>query len=280
MNLTALKDIPPWDWPEGTGKKLLDVLRDNQSSDAHLLLATELAGDLTVIDDALVDALLSVLRNGARSEEIRATAAIALGPVLEDADHDGFEEWQDLPITEDTFHVIQESLQKLYLQTDVPKEVRRRILEASVRAPQEWHQDAVRAAFSSEDDEWKLTAVFCMRFIRGCDAQILETLDDKNPDIRYEAVQAAGNWQIDGAWPYVAGLVTSALTEKSLLLVAIAAAATIRPHEAPDILYDLSDSKDEDVVAAVHEAIAMARGLSDDDEDDEEELDDDDELVD
>lgn len=53
---------------------------------------------------------------------------------------------------------------------------------------------------------------------------------------------------------------------------AIDAVASIRPHEALEILDDLADSDDEDIVDAVHEAMAMAEGPSDDDD----ELDDDD----
>ena len=153
--------------------------------------------------------------------------------------------------------------------------MRRRILEASVRAPQDWHQDAVRAAYSSADEVWRLTAVFCMRFVRGFDEQILEALDSKNPDIHCEAVLAAGNWEVDAAWPHVAALVASEETDKPLLLAAIAAAASIRPHEAAEILDDLADSDDEDIVAAVDEALAMAGGPSGEDADDDFDDDDD-----
>lgn len=272
MNLTTLKDTPPWEWPEGTAETLLGILRDHRSSESDLLLATELAGDFTIVNDELVDALLSILRSRDKPEEVRGRAAISLGPVLEHADTEGFEEAGDLPITERTFHGIQESLRKLYVDASVPKEVRRRILEASVRAPQDWHQDAVRAAYGSDDALWRLTAVFCMRFVRGFDEQILEALASRNPDLRYEAVLAAGNWAVDAAWPHVAALVTSGKTEKSLLLAAIDAAASIRPHDAPELLDDLADSGDEDIADAVHEALAMAEGPSGDDD----ELDDDD----
>jgi hypothetical protein len=271
MNTSTLKDIPPWDWPEGTGKKLLDILRDDRTTEDELLLAAELAGDFTVIDDELADALVSVLKRADKSEKIRGQAAISLGPVLEQADTEGFEEADDVPIAEPTFDRIQESLRQLYLDASVPREVRRRILEASVRAPQDWHQDAVGSAFSSDDETWRLTAVFCMRFVRGFDAQILEALDSKNPAIHYEAVLAAGNWEVDAAWPHVAALVTSGDTDKSLLLAAIEAVASIRPHEATEILEDLADSDDEDIVAAVDEAMAMADGLSDEDEDEDDE---------
>ena len=266
MNLRTLKDTPPWDWPGGTGKTLLDILRDDRPSESDLLLATELAGDFTVINDELVDALLSILRSGDRPEEVRGRAAISLGPVLEHADTEAFEDADDLPIAERTFHRIQEALCTLYMDASVPTDVRRRILEASVRAPQDWHRDAIRAAYASDDDVWRLTAVFCMRSVRGFDAQILEALDSANPDIHYEAVIAAGNWGVDAAWPPIAALVGSRRTEKPLLLAAIGAAASIRPHEAIEILDDLADSDDEDIAAAVDEAMAMAEGQSADDD--------------
>jgi len=137
------------------------------------------------------EALLSILRRGDRSEEVRGRAVISLGPILEHADTQGFEDADDLPITERAFHTLQESLRKLYRDANVPKEVRRRILEASVRAPQDWHEDAIRVAYSSGDEVWRLTAVFCMRFVRGFEEQILEALDTEKPDIHYEAVVAA-----------------------------------------------------------------------------------------
>jgi hypothetical protein len=277
MNLRTLKDIPPWDWPERTGKMLLDILRNDRSSESDLLLATDLAGNFTVIDDELVAALLSILRSGGKSKTVRAQAAISLGPVLEHADMHGLDD-DAVPIAESTFRRIHESLRKLYMDADVPKEVRRRILEVSVRAPQEWHQDAVRAAYSSDDEAWKLTAVFCMRFVRGFNDQILEALKSENPDIFYEAVLAAGNWGVDAAWPHVLALVTSGETDKALLLAAIDAVAGIRPREATEVLADLADSDDEDIVIAVCDAMAMAEGPSGEDEDDE--LDDDDDSLD
>ena len=277
MDLKTLRKIPPWDWPEGAGKMFLDLLRDGQAAQADRLLAAELAGDFTVINDELVGVLLAILRNGGESEALRGQAAISLGPVLEHADTHGFEDADDVPIAEHTFHRMQESLRKFYTEAGVPKDVRRRILETSVRAPQSWHQDAVRAAYASDDEAWRLTAVFCMRFARGFEEQILEALDSRNPDIHYEAVLAAGDWEVDAAWPHVAALVASGRTEKLLLLAAIDAVASIRPHEAAEILEDLAHSDDEDVVAAVDEALAMAAGPSDEDED--EELNDDDELL-
>jgi hypothetical protein len=240
----------------------LRILSDHQADGTDRLLAAELAGDMTVINDELVDALLSILCSGDESEELRGRAAISLGPALEYTYLDGFEDPDDVPISEKTFLRIQETLHKLYLDPVVPKEVRRPVLEASVRAPRAWHPDALRVAYSGDDEEWKLTAVFSMRFIRGFNERILESLDSKNPDIQYQAVCAAGNWELGEAWPHVAALLTSEETEKDLLLVAIEAAAGIDPQRAPEILFDLSESEDEDIADAADDALVMAGALS------------------
>jgi HEAT repeat protein len=269
MSLRMWKDTPPWEWPARTGQRLIDTLRDDGAAESDILLAAELSGDLTVVNDELVDALLSVLRRGDRSETVRSRAAISLGPILEHADTQDFEDADDRPIAECTFRGLQESLGKLYRDANVPKEVRRRILEASVRAPQDWHEDAIRAAYSSGDDSWRLTAVFCMRFVRGFDEHILEALDNEDPDVHYEAVVAAGTWGLDAAWAHVATLVTSKATDKPLRLAAIEASASIRPREAVRVLDDLADSPDEDITAAAEEAMASAESRSEGEDDDD-----------
>ena len=260
MDLTTLKATPPWEWPSETPQTLLKSLRQERADETDRLLAAELAGDYVVINDELVEALLSVLADPGLSEKLRARAAVSLGPVLEGADSFGFEDPGEVPIAEPTFRRIQVSLETLYADDGVSKAVRRPILEASVRAPQDWHRGAIRAAYGSPDRDWQLTAVFAMRWIRGFADQILEALDSRDEEIRYGAVRAAGNWAIDLAWSPVRAIVTSANPDKSLLLAAIDAVASIRPQEARMILADLTDSGDEDIVEASYEAIAMAEG--------------------
>jgi hypothetical protein len=271
MDLNTLKDTPPWDWPEGTAKILLGILRDEKAAEADRVLAAEMAGDFTV-NDELVDALLSVLGNGKGSERLRGRAAISLGPALEAADTEGFENTSEPPISEPTFQRVQRSLRELYVAAGTPEDLRRQILEASVRAPQDWVPDAIRAAYSSSEEKWKLTAVFCMRFVRGFDEKIREALESQNPDIHYQAVVAAGNWGVEAAWPHIATLITSRGTPKDLLLAAIEAVPSICPPQAGEVLDGLIDSDDEDIAEAVQEALAMAEGHSDDDENDEDEL--------
>jgi len=272
MKLKTYIDTPPWEWPEDADKIFLEALRDDQADESERLLAAELAGDSTVINDELADELLVIVSDDKESDSLRARAAISLGPALEYAFIDGFEDPDDVPISENKFQEIQETLCKLYLDTDVPKEVRRRILEASVRAPQDWHRSVIKEAYSSADESWRLTAVFCMRFVRGFDEQILEALDTDNQDIHYEAVCAAGNWEVDAAWPHIAALITAKDTEKYLLPAAIEAVASIRPQEAAEILIDLTQSEDEHIAEAASEAMAMTEAFFDDEDEEDESL--------
>jgi HEAT repeats len=269
MDLKTLLDTPPWDWPGDAGDIFWRVLLDRQAKESDRLIAAELAGDFTVINDDLADALLMIANSANESEQLRSRAAISLGPALEQADTDGFEDPQDVPITEPMFRTIQESLEKLYLDNNTPKEARRRSLEASVRAPQVWHQAAIEQAYSGGDNEWMLTAVFSMRWVRGFDEQILLALKSSDPEIKYEAVVAAGNWGLDAAWSPIVQLLNDGLSPKPLLLAAIGAIGSIRANEAPEILVDLADSDDEEIAQAVVEALATD-DIDLDEEDDEE----------
>jgi hypothetical protein len=279
MDIKILQDTPPWEWPRDAGKTFQKVLIDHDADPSDRLVAAELAGDLVVMNDELASSLVAITRNADEPEPLRAEAAIALGAVLEQADTDGFEDPDDVPISERTFRNIQESFQKLYFDDSVPKLVRRRILEASVRAPEDWHQNAIGAAYSSGDRDWMLTAVFSMRYVRGFDKQIMEALKSGDADIHYEAVEAAGNWGVAAAWPHIAPLLSDPSITKPLLLAAIGAVASIRPGEARDILEDLADSDDEEIAEAADEAIGMAEIALEEEEEEEEEDDEDDEEV-
>lgn len=273
MNLTSLKNMDPWQWPENADETILTVLRNSRADKVERLLATELAGEITVINDELSEQLLAILRNGKETEEMRCNAAIALGPVLEYtdtmADDSGISELEEVEIliSEDTFRKIRETLRGLFMDTGLPKELRRRILETSVRAPEDWHNEAVHKAYSGSDQDWKLTAVFCMRYVPDFEKEIMESLTSRNPDIHYEAVCSAGEWGIEEAWPHIKSLLTNQGTDKYLLLAAIDAIAGIRPEDAQALLGDFLDSSDQDIADAASEAISMAEELAGEDDD-------------
>ena len=270
MDIKTLIDTPPWDWPRDAGDMFRMILSDSRGKVPDRLIAAELAGSSTVINDDLAGVLMAIVGNAEEPADLRAKAAVSLGPVLEQADTDGFEDPEDVPISEITFRKIQDKLHRLFLENSISKEVRRRILEASVRAPQNWHQKAIMTAYSSGDKDWMLTAVFSMRWVRGFEDQILEALKSPDPEIHYQAVSAAGNWELDAAWPHVLGLLNEAVTSKPLLLAVIGAVSSIRPQEAGQLLIGLTESDDEDIAEAANEAIAMSEPIPDeeDDEDD------------
>jgi hypothetical protein len=248
---------------------LADVLKNPRADASDRLIAAELAGDSTIVGDELVDLLLSVLLDNQASAELRGTAAISLGTALEIADMDDYDDFDDPAISEEMFLKVKTLLGELYGSEAVPDNVRRNILEASVRVPEDWHRQAVRAAYAHSDPEWKLTAVFAMRWVGGFEAEIMEALNTSDEALHYQAVCAAGAQEVSAAWSHVARLVCTAELDKSLLLAAIDAVAQIRPHEAGMLLVGLMESNDEDIVAAAYEATAMAEAQRDFDEFDE-----------
>jgi hypothetical protein len=277
MDVKTLAEIAPWEWPRNAAKTLLDALVHRQGDPSDRAIAAELAGNLVVMNNQLASALLAIVRSSEELLDLRVIAAIALGPVLEQASLEEFDDPDSVPITESRFREIQDTFHAQYNLPGVPKELRRRILEASVRSPEPWHPDAIRTAYASSDQEWVLTAVFAMAHIKGFDQQILESLDSPDPSIEYEAVRAASNWALDAAWPHIEALIENPRTSKDLLLAAIEAAPNIRPGEAGPLLVDLNDSGDEEIVEAAEEAIAMAEAALtggeeelEDDEDEEE----------
>ncbi|MFN0104162.1 MAG: HEAT repeat domain-containing protein [Bryobacteraceae bacterium] len=266
MDLETLLEIPPWDWPRDAGKRFLRILTDHRAPESDRLVAAELAGDLTVMNDELAEALMAITGSAEEPEQLRAKAAIALGPILEQADTDGSDDPDSVPISQTTFRKIQELFQRLYFDNIAPTEVRRRILEASVRAPEKWHRNAILTAYSSGARDWMLTAVFSMRWVCGFDDQIMDALKSADPDIHYEAVEAAGNWGLASAWSHVVALVDDAGTAKPLRLAAIAAIGAIRPVDARSVLTALVDSDDEEIAEAAEEAILMAEGASEEED--------------
>jgi len=265
MDIKDLLDVPPWEWTGEASEIVLDALTDKRN-EPDRLIAAELAGELVVMNDEMAETLLEIVSSGSESEKLRARAVIALGPVLEEADTefaDGkFDDPEAVPIREHTFLALVDALRRLYVDDHIPREVRRRILEASARAPQDWHADAVRNAYSSGDKDWVLTAVFCMSSVRGFETEILECLKNADPLIHFQAVRAAGHSELAAAWPHVVDLVNDPATPKPLRLAAIEAVGNIHPREARKVLAALSNSPDQEIAHAADEVLGMAAAMS------------------
>ena len=262
MDLKILRDIPPWEWPKEAGQLFLTVMSDREAPEEDRLLAAELGGDFTVVNDDLAITLLSLGQDARETEEMRTTALISLGAALEHSYVTEFEDPDDIVIGEETYIHIIKSLHGMYFDAGVPEEVRRRVLEVAVRAPQDWHQEAVRGAYNSGDELWKLSAVFCMRYIRGFDDQIIEALDSTDQETLFHAVCAAGAWEVGEAWPHVKAVITGKASDKDLLISAFESAATVNPPEAIELLGDFIYHEDREIAEAAIEAMALAKGLS------------------
>ena len=259
LDLYGLMDLPPWEWPKRTGPGLLALLQDRQAPAGDRLMAANLIVEALDLPEweAPFRALLGILADPEEPEDLRREAAIALGPTLEEMDSCAEFEFEDVSIPASLFREAQATLLRLWQAPDCSKDLRRRVLESSVRAPEDWHVAAVRMAQASGDPEWRLSAAFSMRFVMGFDQEILEFLRDPDPAIHREAVLAAGAWNLESAWPHVRSLLESTTTSKDLLLAAIEAAPALGPEEAGECLIPLMDAKDEDIAEAAMEAMAI-----------------------
>jgi len=260
VDLSQLRNTPPWEWPVDAGPRLRATIEDRRASLAHRLAAVELAGDVTIVDDAMAGTLLRVAASDDEDTELRGRAAIALGPALELMD-----EWVPADLDEPLLSAevvtrIKQTFRRLYADAGVPGAVRRRVLEAAVRAPEDWHHGAARAAWIVDDRAWRLTAIFCMRFLPGFGDRIIEGLECDDVELRYEAVCAAENWTLQDAWPHVVRLALAEREDRCVRLAAIAAVAAIRPSAARDVLAELTVARDEEIADAAFEAVTLAEG--------------------
>ena len=90
-------------------------------------------------------------------------------------------------------------------------------------------------------------------------SKILESLQSKDTELKYQAIQAAGNWGIAESWPDISDVLSNQDADTNLLLAAIDAAVKIGHHDAMAVLSELFDrsSDNDDIIDAVHEALAM-----------------------
>lgn len=260
--LEILDNTPPWEWPNDAAKTLQKIMENRRADEDDRVLATELAGDLCVMDDEIGNRLLAILRDRSEPELVRAAAAISMGPTLQSMDEleiCGPTEHEEPPVSDVFYHKMKQALQKTFRDTGAPDLVRRRCLEASVRAMQDWHAEAVRECWAKDDPEWKLTAVFCMGYVGGFETEILSSLSSSDPWIRFHAVRSAGEQALDEAWPHIRAILTDPQTDKPLLLTALEAAANFdRPEYAEDLVPFL-ESDDEEIREAAQEAVQFLR---------------------
>ncbi|MDH4318855.1 MAG: hypothetical protein OEV64_10730 [Desulfobulbaceae bacterium] len=257
MDLHFLKNLPPWEFPEEIQDILLSVLNDPATKTTDKLLAVELAGSAGFLTLPLAKGLITLVDDECEDVELRSMAAIALGPTLEMSALDEYDNPYFEDFDKESHCYIKNSLNRLHNKTSLPIQVRRSILEASVRDPQDWHKEAVLKAYDSDDPSWRITAVFCMGYIAELELQIMEALNDENSDICFEAIIAAGSQGLHAAWPLIFELQSRSPEDKDLLLTVIDAAGGIATLEARHFLSHCLSLEDEEIVEAAQEALSM-----------------------
>ena len=268
--LDLLEGLPCWEWPENAGDAVKRAL-EKGDSDERIRAAT-LAGELVVMDDELAGLLLGIVEDRNAEPELRARAAIACGPALEDGDLVGYDDDLDpgfdaRVLSEGAFRRVCQALRRVYEDSKAPSDVRRACLEAAVRAPQDWHAKAVEQARASSAHDWQVTAVFCMGHLPGFDDALLEALQSADPDLLREAVRAAGLRGLDPAGPRLRALAEASDTDRATRLEAISALAYVPSEPAEELLTSLTRSSDLELAEAAQEALSELRAMHLDPED-------------
>lgn len=257
------KDAPPLESFEEATRQFVAALRSDDPAVRYVAL-----GEVPpMVDDEVARELFRFARDPERDEKERGEALIALGPALAEC-HDeeapdgtleapspGTEGWE-LPLSSAGYREVHDELRRIYHDGSVPKLVRRRALEAAVRAPRDWHREAAATAWGSGDPDWRVTAVFAMGHLPGFQDEIIEAFRNGEPPVREEAIRAAGRSATGEVLAEdLMALAADRSAHRDLRLAAIEALGELQPEGASDVLEELQDDPDREIARAALEAL-------------------------
>ncbi len=222
----------------------------------------EVLGDMSEVEDELALELLGLVVSQ-EPEEVRAAAAIALGPTLAACDleleDDGLLTVGEYgaPLTQATYDRVVEGLERVYRDPAAPTLVRRRALEAAVRSPREWQAAAIRAAWAGQDPAWRLTAVFCMGEYHLVDfsTEVRAALLSNETELRGEAMLAAGHLGLEGVVEVAEAVALDENEPTDLRLAAMASLAFTGSPDAEPPLLRLVEHRDRGLAEAAESAL-------------------------
>lgn len=164
----------------------------------------------------MIDLMVDILENDA-DEEVQATAAIMLGNYVYKGELD------ELPAKDK--QRVEEALLRMIVETNAVV-IQRRALEAISFSSRDEVTPLILAAYEKLEKDWKVTALFSMG--RSANQQwapyILRNLDSDEPDILFEAIQAAGEMYLESALPKISEIAKQGDELDQLLRMAIARA--------------------------------------------------------
>ncbi len=229
--------------------------------------------DVDEADDELAAEILAVLQSTA-APELRAAAAIALGPTLEVVDADLDEHgrvdasYGEPVLSQRQFDRVTAALEELCRDPAQPELVRRRALEAAVRSPRPWQVPVVRKAWAGDSLPWRMSAVFAMAYLADVDfsAEIVAAFHSGTPELVREAVFAAGQREVVALRHDIAAIADDEQAQRELRLTAVEALGWLADDEATALLERLSRAQDGDLAETAELALAMAQLDLDDEE--------------
>jgi hypothetical protein len=252
-----------WGLPEEARQTLLAALRSPTLEVRRE--AVEMLWD--TLDDELATEALRLAREDS-DEELRALAAISLAPGLRATTEAEWDDPEDPPpLSELAYDRVRQGLRALYYESATPRAVRRRALEAAVQAPDNWQEGAVRAAYASDDPDWRATAIFCMGHLPGFEAELLEALASGDVALQLEAVRAAAAAELCAAGPRVLALAMAASADPAVRQVAVQALPALAPPAAVESLSRLARGADPDLAAEARDALSSMGVYLEQDED-------------
>ncbi len=213
-------------------------------------------------DDELAEEMIRLLLEDP-NEEVRARVPIALGPTLElcwdEIDEEGRlpppDDYSLNSLTQGVYDRLVETLRRVYLDGATPELVRRRVLEGAVRSPLPWQEKATAAAFRSDNELWRITAVFCMGYLPGFDDEIVEAFDSGSELVRYEAIRTAGLREVQRLGRPLLALAEDPEADLEERVAAIETLPLLGPPGAFEILDELCADPEEAVAEAAEEAL-------------------------
>ncbi len=151
---------------------------------------------------------------------------------------------------------------RIYNQENEDTDVRRHALEAIANSSRPEVKGMINDAYATRNARMRASAIFAMG--RTCDEAwadvVLKELDSDDPAIRYEAIRASGELEIDEAIPLIGKLMDEA--DRQTMEAAIWALGEIGGNEAQRLLHRATDYAeslgDDDLLEMIEDAIATA----------------------
>lgn len=224
-----------------------DALKVILEGDSPALIARALEHTTPLIDcDEMAQRHARLVADEELDPAIRGRAALALGPSLE---HCAFGMWDEEfhapPLSRGTFADLKAQFRNLYFDASQPSLLRRRVLEASVRAPESWQTGAIRAAWMTDNTDWRKTAVVAMGWLDGWESELSDALQADDAGVVTEAIRSAE--RSNDVVGFGGHCLRHALDTKapvSMRIVAIEALPSIRGPEVAEVLNTLAEEED------------------------------------